>query len=443
MSKINRPLSAVERWYWFADLFSPLNVIGRVRVKGDLPIEALRRGLDDLQARHPLLRTRIQAEEGGIDPRWVESSEPIPLRKVARKNGDHWIADINDHESVTRVDTDTGPLIRAVALIGADGVHDVLLTAPHIVADGTTILSLGEQWLKLAIEGPGEVKEARVLPAAEDLRSARYLGDAIAASLAEQTEADRILVETYHPGRVEPSFFVAFESRRTRLLHRELTGEQVDRIAAAARRNGTTVHGVLTAALLLAAAKDAGTGPRHFAVGSPVNLRGELEPPVLRDEVGTYVATIPTIVEVAAPFWDVARSVIADLTRRRQRGDHFNLMELIVGAIPRSLESARTFMTTMEAEGPINLCSSNIGRHHFSDRIGNHEISNAQFVAGISVLGYVVATMNFSHGRLFWNFTYIADAIPDERARDLVNTCIALALDASEEEMARLEDADA
>ncbi|MFS6866667.1 hypothetical protein ABMY98_18780, partial [Pseudomonas aeruginosa] len=56
MAEIRRPLSAVERWYWLSDQFSALNVISRVRVHGRLSIDDLRRGLDALQARHPLLR---------------------------------------------------------------------------------------------------------------------------------------------------------------------------------------------------------------------------------------------------------------------------------------------------------------------------------------------------------------------------------------------------
>ncbi|MBI8412323.1 hypothetical protein JEZ15_17830, partial [Pseudomonas aeruginosa] len=60
MAEIRRPLSAVERWYWLSDQFSALNVISRVRVHGRLSIDDLRRGLDALQARHPLLRARIE-----------------------------------------------------------------------------------------------------------------------------------------------------------------------------------------------------------------------------------------------------------------------------------------------------------------------------------------------------------------------------------------------
>ncbi|MGX9044578.1 hypothetical protein ACWWCD_11535, partial [Pseudomonas aeruginosa] len=69
MAEIRRPLSAVERWYWLSDQFSALNVISRVRVHGRLSIDDLRRGLDALQARHPLLRGGGE-KEGGGGARW-------------------------------------------------------------------------------------------------------------------------------------------------------------------------------------------------------------------------------------------------------------------------------------------------------------------------------------------------------------------------------------
>ncbi|MBI7803715.1 hypothetical protein JEV83_18215, partial [Pseudomonas aeruginosa] len=69
MAEIRRPLSAVERWYWLSDQFSALNVISRVRVHGRLSIDDLRRGLDALQARHPLLRGGGGGPGGGGAPR--------------------------------------------------------------------------------------------------------------------------------------------------------------------------------------------------------------------------------------------------------------------------------------------------------------------------------------------------------------------------------------
>ncbi|MGC3403644.1 hypothetical protein ACPTE9_17210, partial [Pseudomonas aeruginosa] len=81
MAEIRRPLSAVERWYWLSDQFSALNVISRVRVHGRLSIDDLRRGLDALQARHPLLRGG-GAPPSGRAPRRVAPERPHPQRAV-------------------------------------------------------------------------------------------------------------------------------------------------------------------------------------------------------------------------------------------------------------------------------------------------------------------------------------------------------------------------
>ncbi|RTB88751.1 hypothetical protein EJ641_06930, partial [Pseudomonas aeruginosa] len=79
MAEIRRPLSAVERWYWLSDQFSALNVISRVRVHGRLSIDDLRRGLDALQARHPLLRGGGGPPAGG-PPAGGPARRPTPAR---------------------------------------------------------------------------------------------------------------------------------------------------------------------------------------------------------------------------------------------------------------------------------------------------------------------------------------------------------------------------
>jgi hypothetical protein len=404
-----RPLSPVERWYWMCDQLSTLNVISRTRVRGELSADVLRRGLDAVQARHPFLRRAI-VDDDGLDPRWVPTDRPIPLRHVRREHDDQWVREVNERELLDRVDPAAGPLARAVVISGDDDVHDLLVVVPHIIADGTTVITLAQQWLELAAADE-PVESSRELP-----RPPRRC-----AGRAEQTARDEELMARTRPGRVEPTTRVPLEGRRSRLVHRELTGEQLDAVARAAREHDTTVHGAVTAALVRAAAKDAGDAHDHFAVGSPIDFRGELEPPVRPDEVGTYVATVPSVVDPALPFWDLARAITEDLKERKGKGDHFNLVTMVVGACPPSVAEARPFMEFMEAEGPINLCSSNIGRYAFPDRIGPWRVSDAQFLTGISVNGYFVATINSSHGRLFWNFTHIADVVPDERARRLAD----------------------
>ncbi|HHN4389410.1 TPA: condensation domain-containing protein, partial [Pseudomonas aeruginosa] len=189
MAEIRRPLSAVERWYWLSDQFSALNVISRVRVHGQLSIDDLRRGLDALQARHPLLRARIE-HDAGFDPRWVPCERPIPLREVRGGGEEQWLREINERELPERIDPDSGPLIRTVAITTDAGAHDLLVVVPHIIADGTTVLTLAEQWLALAADPAAQPWTASALPPAEDLRPRRFTGDEGAARLAEQTAQD-------------------------------------------------------------------------------------------------------------------------------------------------------------------------------------------------------------------------------------------------------------
>lgn len=429
MAEIRRPLSAVERWYWLSDQFSALNVISRVRVHGQLSIDDLRRGLDALQARHPLLRARIE-HDAGLDPRWLPCERPIPLREVRGGGEEQWLREINERELPERIDPDSGPLIRTVAIATDAGAHDLLVVVPHIIADGTTVLTLAEQWLTLAADPAAQPWTASALPPAEDLRPRRFTGDEGAARLAEQTAQDEALVGRHRPGRIEPSNPVPLEARRTRLLHRELDGAQLEQLQRRAREHGTTVHGALTAALAIAAGHDHQRRPSHIAIGSPIDFRDELEPPVRPDEVGTYVATVPVVLDIARPFWEVARALTDDLGERRRQGHHFNLVTLVASAAPRCMADARPFMAFMEAEGPINLCSSNIGRYPFPERIGALRLSDAQFLTGISVNGYFVAAINSSHGRLFWNFTYIDEAVPGERAERLAEDCLGTLLSA-------------
>ncbi len=432
MNDMQRPLGAVERWYWFCDQFSSLNVVSRVQVRGQLTRDMLRSALDRLQARHPLLRARIQ-HDNGSNLFWAPCDHPIPLRIASRDRDDQWIEEINERELAKRVDPDTGPLMRVVGILGDDQIHDLLLVMPHILADGTTALSLAEQILAFAAGDDDRIVEYRPLPAPEDMRPLPFKGEEGKSRLARQTEDDQALIEKYRPGRVEPSAFVAFEERKERLIHRELNKVQIDKIAAEAKRHGTTVHGALTAALAVAAHRDAGAPSSHFAIGSPVNFRTELDPPVQPDEVGTYVATIPTVVDVTRPFWEVAKEITDQLAARKTRGDHFNLVNLILQAIPETLAEARPFMEMMEAEGPINLVSSNIGRHPFPDRFSGLEASNAQFVAGLSVLGYFVATINTSHHQTYWNFSHIDTAFPAGRAERLADDCVDTVLSATPE----------
>ncbi|MET1076115.1 MAG: condensation domain-containing protein, partial [Umezawaea sp.] len=320
MTEVNRPLSPVERWYWIADRHSPLNVVARVRVRGPLAPRAIRAGLDALQTRHPLLRATIVADPADANPEFATGAGiPIPLRVV---DGDtHWEHEVNEHELVDRVDLAAGPLCRAVLLRHGDDVHDVLLTVSHCVSDAVTALALLRELLEFA-ERPESAVPLAPLPAPEDMFPVRHraLGGALGIASRVLPDQRRLRRDTLR--RLAPSVVVPDERRRSRFVHRSLDFAQLDALSRSCKEEGATVHGALAAAMITAVARDAGVAKRcAFAIGSPVDFRGELAQPVSNRDVGAYIATVPSFVDFrpGEPFWPAARAISEDVARRKRR----------------------------------------------------------------------------------------------------------------------------
>ncbi|MFE1319015.1 condensation domain-containing protein [Kitasatospora phosalacinea] len=436
-----RPLSPLERWYWVCDQVSPLNVIGHVRVAGPLTEELLAQALDALQQRHPLLRVAIRADRAGRHPRFVPApGRPVPLRvEPVAALGDAWERLVDEQELATPVDWRGGPLARA-AVLSAGDAHDLVITMPHCVADGTTVLTVLQQWIELAAElraaGPGagiDPGSARALPAPEALLPPSHRGFSGLRRVLAQQFADQGAARKLKPRRMEAGRHVPFAERTTRLLHRELSADRLADLIAACRREQTTVHGALAAAMVAAVAEDAGLPAGPVMIGSPVNFRDRLVPQVTGREIGTYVASVPTVVDhrPGAPLWAAARTVSRDVARRRSRGEQLAAIAAMGLVSPKSVEKSGRFLRFMEEKGPMTLCLSNIGRHDFPAAIGPWQLSRAEFVAGLSVNALYCGTVNTSHGRMAWNFTHVADAVTAERARRIADASLDAVLSAA------------
>ena len=56
--------------------------------------------------------------------------------------------------------------------------------------------------------------------------------------------------------------------------------------------------------------------------------------------------------------------------------------------------------------------------------------TGAQFISGISISGYHVATVNTSHAELFWHFAYIAVVVSQRSAQRFADCCLRTLLQA-------------
>lgn len=433
-AEVHRPLSPGERWYWITEQTAPLNVVAHVRLTGRFPDGLLERAAADLAAEHPLLRVGIRANGDGTSPVFTPSSRSIPVCTM-RGDDTEWERRVGDHELTTALDWCRGPLMRVVDVISGaqQEVHDLLLTVSHIIADATTALSLLRGLVEhadhiAAQTGLGHRVASRpVVGAPEERLPATHRGPRGVARLAGTGLADLCATALTRPRRLAPESVVTPSQRRTRLVRRTLTSAQVDALMRRCREEGVTVHGALAAvmAMIIGGAAAQGASGR-FCIGSPINYRSDLDPPVSADEVGSYVATVPSIVRFGGDHdvWSIARQINRSVSRRRRLGEHLTSLYGLRFICPRSAAKSSTVFGLLERHGPLNVCISNIGRFGFPGRIGDWQLSGAQFFAGIPSAAYFVAAVNTSHDELFWNFTYVEDVVSHLSATRFADGCV-------------------
>lgn len=112
-----------------------------------------------------------------------------------------------------------------------------------------------------------------------------------------------------------------YQRARTALVPRSLDAEVTAALRRAAKEHALTMHGVLSAAMLVALAAEPGASaaprPERLALASAVNLRPQLVPPLSPSDLRMAVDIVFSriAVEPGARFWELARRAGDDVTR--------------------------------------------------------------------------------------------------------------------------------
>ena len=138
------PLSFSQRQLWFLDQLEPgspfYNVPTAVTLKGQLDVVQLERALNQLVARHEVLRTTFCRVDG--EPRQVvHPSMPLSLsvtdlRQLPADEREQQVRFAVEQDARAPFDLASGPLLRASLLHLADDEYLWLYSVHHIIADG-------------------------------------------------------------------------------------------------------------------------------------------------------------------------------------------------------------------------------------------------------------------------------------------------------------------
>ncbi|SFY22019.1 amino acid adenylation domain-containing protein [Burkholderia sp. NFPP32] len=258
-------LSEAQRQLWILSEVDPegslaYNVNTTLELNGRLDEAAMRAAVQGLVDRHEALRTTLTPDGSGqiVHP---SLTLQIPLIDTDQ---DAW----RDHESRQPFDLVSGPLFRA-ALVRLDSErHLLVMTAHHIICDGSTFGILLED-LARAYAGAA--------PAAAPLQFREYLKQLDGQRHSPETKANRAYWLEQCARRAEPlNLPLDYPRPAVKTFHGErvslhLDAAEAGSLRAAARQNGCTLYMMLLAGFNLFLHRIA--GQQEIVTGIPVTGR--------------------------------------------------------------------------------------------------------------------------------------------------------------------------
>jgi amino acid adenylation domain-containing protein len=268
------PLSFGQRGLWFLHKLRPestaYHISHLIGWPGPVDAAALSAALDDLAARHEVLRTRFPVIGG--EPRQLI----LPALHVPLAQADLGEADPREWARAALrapFDVATGPLIRA-ALLRSGSRHTVVLTVHHIVFDAWSMeVLLRELTTMYRARAAGQAAALPPLPIQYADFAAWQRAELTGPALAELTAYWRgQLAGSREPLALPADHRRTAAPRTAGATHRfTFPGELARVLAGLARQHGTTMFVVLLAGFQVLLHRY--TGRDDIAVGAPVASR--------------------------------------------------------------------------------------------------------------------------------------------------------------------------
>jgi amino acid adenylation domain-containing protein len=290
------PLSFAQQRLWFLDQLHPgrstYNIARRVRIDGPLDIEALRRALDAVVARHEALRTTLVAIDG--TPQQIVAppiSLSLPVTDLSMLPDREAQAQRLAVEEVRRpFDLARGPLFRANLFRLAPQAHLLVLAVHHVISDawslGIMFREIGALYRAFTRGEPSPLPDLPVQYG--DFASWQrhtLVGETLERELAYwkqqlQTLPSPLELPTDRP---RPAVESTRGAKQSAVIPRAVT----DRLKELSRREGATLFTTLLAAFHTLLYRY--TGQHDIVIGSPIAGRTLAETEGL---VGFFVNTL-------------------------------------------------------------------------------------------------------------------------------------------------------
>lgn len=377
-----RHLGALEELYWYYGRATPFHFALAAEIEGETEVRDWRRALDLLQHRHPLFSASVD-QRGWSVPRFVGlTSVQIPLR-VVEGTAARW-EDEMAKELSAPFDNPEVPLVRAVVLWQREK-SAVILVCDHSIADGLSLANAFQDILEAIADN--SLDELELTPPFEELAGAPKRASKQDTDTSEGHIADLTDLPLRSAG-----FIPKISSLR-------LTPDQTRKLADSARVNGTTLHGILCAALILAGRAECESwNEKPIRILSPMNLRG-LVGLEKQSVLAVGVAGLQAHPDGPSTLWELARYLKEQLSVSQSPQSLADSGAAIAEFASKGLDArkaAEFMLSNFTSDGMV----TNLGKLSLSTTVGSLKMTSLwgpailTGVGGEQVIG--VSTLNGS-----------------------------------------------
>lgn len=429
LPELSRALSPMERGFMLLDRARPFNGVPLLTVRGAITEAHLRAAIDRLQARHPLLRVRVDGDAAAGLPRFTTRGVPTMGLEIAERRGaDDWLP--LAQRELNRPFPPGEPLTRFHWLRG-DGVHDLLYPQHHVSADAQSAVVLARDLLAdLARLASGEPLPAvALLPLRPSLAEllpdeARGLGMLSTMSGFLLRGIGRTVLPK--PRQLTPGARSNEVGGENRIVHRRLEPAEMERALARCRALGLTLNPLLCASVLAALGEAAGGGAARIGCFSAVSLRGKIDR-AIEAEQGMYASQVTTFHQVgdgrALPA--LAAEVKRACEQRIAAGEPYLTMPRIGMFIPSRGDVVSGFARRVGALAKAACGVTNLGRIDLPSRFGPLTVERMSVAVGVSAVGSLSIAASSYAGALTLNFIYIEPLLERAMVERLADRTVA------------------
>ena len=286
--KENRPLGTNEKVFWVLDQKTTTHFAVVAEIDGNALDHQWRQALNTVQQRHPNLSVRISGNEYSTAYfEHVDDCE-IPLSIAYTKKDEDWTS-VLEEELKIPIDITKAPLARAV-VIQQSGKSVFIFLSNHSIGDGMSS-ALFIQDILTILSGE-KLDNLMPIPALDELA-----GVHVKEIPNEQTSGF---------DQAKNSLIPRPEVNVQRL---KLSGALTEKLIKRSKSEKTTVHGALSAALVLALKQtDSALEEKPVRILHPLSARTTLG---IGNDFGLLIniVTLPYNPEPENTFWDFARNV--------------------------------------------------------------------------------------------------------------------------------------